>query len=140
MSNVGNQDELITDRSYDVDVLLADCIELDSSNDIFIFPVEDEIVTNFVDGLNITLDSEAALRARLAGAVDEFKAGVRIGFYTTLVRRVPRLLRYLPSYVTACQKHYGLPSRNAARRMLAMVEGYSSWASMMKAAASQPER
>lgn len=57
----------------------------------------------------------------------------RLEFYMSLGRRAPTKLISVPSYVHAVKRHYKLVSGNQARAMLAEIEGFSSWHSLMAA-------
>lgn len=73
------------------------------------------------------MSREAALRAF------EIRRLMRQRFYADLNRGVPTSIAQMPSYVRAVQKHWGMQYRNSARRLLAQIEGFSSWEEMMAA-------
>lgn len=56
---------------------------------------------------------------------------MRLAFYDGLRRKPPSSRAYMPSYVRAVRKKWGLRYNNSARKLLAEIEGYTSWAEMM---------
>lgn len=62
----------------------------------------------------------------------ELRALARIAFYASLGRRCPQRLISVPSYVKAVKRKFRLVSGNAARQILATVEGYKDWSDLMR--------
>lgn len=63
----------------------------------------------------------------------ELRTLLRLSFYAGLKRRPPQQLISMPSYVRAVERHFALKSRNAARAMLAVVEGFDNWSALVAA-------
>lgn len=72
--------------------------------------------------------------AQLPTAAEQASARLRLLFYASIARRPPTDLRSAPAYVSSVQRRYELPSRNAAREMLAQIEGFNDWRALMRAA------
>lgn len=62
----------------------------------------------------------------------ELRLLTRVAFYASLKRRAPLQLRSVPSYVRAVQRKLDLPSRNAARAVLASIEGFDNWRDLVR--------
>lgn len=62
----------------------------------------------------------------------EIRALARVAFYASLGRRCPQRLTSVPSYVKAVKRKFRLVSGNAARQILATVEGYKDWSDLMR--------
>lgn len=74
----------------------------------------------------------------LAKAAEVAGERLRLLFYASIGRRAPLDLRSMPAYVVSTQRRYHLVSKNAARELLAHVEGHRSWSSLMRAALTNP--
>lgn len=87
-----------------------------------------EVLQNHLSSQRVTVSANNLAETRIL---------LRRAFYSSLHRKTPRSLIFLPSYVRAVQRQFGLSSRNQARAMLAEVEGFDSWRALMNAALLQ---
>lgn len=88
-------------------------------------------------------ESEAAMAAFLDSSLShrsktdrlklfEIRKLMRAAFYADLNRRPPTSTSHMPSYVRVVKRKWGMQYNNSARQLLAEIEGFPDWETMMR--------